>query len=138
MSVRELKISAMYSLDGNVAQPTEVRHNIRYPLRARAQFVWVGRDGQRHEARGYSRDVSEDGAYILTKTCPPVGATVHLAINFPYVPDPARSRRLEVNGRVMRVDLLLANKSRWGFAIASSPSDDRQDREPHRAPTSRM
>lgn len=112
-------------------EPTpEARRHIRYPLRARTEFVWVGRDGVRREARGYSRDISESGAYVLAKTSPPVGASIRVVIRFPYLPDPSRSRRIEMNGTVVRVELLLANKSSWGFAISSTKAFLHESTEP--------
>jgi len=112
-------------------QPTpEARRHIRYPLRARTEFVWVGRDGVRREARGYSRDISESGAYILAKTSPPVGASIRVVIRFPYLPEPSRSRRIEMNGTVVRVELLLANKSSWGFAVSSTKAFLHETNEP--------
>lgn len=98
----------------------EARHHFRYPLRARAEFVWVGRDGVKRESRGHSRDISEGGAYVLAKTSPPMGAAIQLVVRFPYLSNPAHSRRIEIDGKVVRVEFLLANRSNWGFAVASA------------------
>jgi len=100
----------------------EIRHEIRYPLRARAELVWMGRDGVEHEGTGYTRDISEHGAYVLAKACPPMRAMIRMVIRFPHREDPARSRRIEMDGRVVRVELMLTNKSGWGFAVASTNS----------------
>jgi PilZ domain len=106
----------------DVDQTAEVRREIRYPLRVRAEFVWVGRDGVQHEGSGHIRDISEHGAYILAKACPPTQAMIRMVIRFPYRGSPERSSRIEMDGRVVRVELLLANKSGWGFAVASTNS----------------
>jgi len=102
----------------------EVRREMRYPLRARSEFVWVGRDGVQHEASGHSRDISEHGAYIVAKACPPPGAPVRMVIRFPHRGEPAGSRSIgmEMDGRVVRVELLLTSKAGWGFGIASTHS----------------
>jgi hypothetical protein len=100
----------------------EVRREMRYPLRARGEFIWVGRDGAQHEASGHSRDISEHGAYILAKVSPPMGAMIRTVLRFPYRRDPVRSRQIEMDGRVVRVELLLTNKAAWGFAVASTHS----------------
>jgi PilZ domain len=100
----------------------EIRREMRYPLRVRTEFIWVGRDGVQHEASGHSRDISEHGAYIVAKACPPPGALIRMVARFPYRRDSARSRRMEMDGRVARVELLLTNKSGWGFAVASTHS----------------
>ncbi|MGC2417718.1 MAG: PilZ domain-containing protein, partial [Candidatus Acidiferrales bacterium] len=92
------------------------------PLRARSEFIWVGRDGAQHEASGHSRDLSEHGAYILAKVSPPMGAMIRTVIRFPYWRDRIRSRQIEMDGRVVRVELMLTNKAGWGFAVASMHS----------------
>ncbi len=84
--------------------------------------MWMGRDGAQHEASGYSRNISEHGAYILAKACPPVRAMIRMVIRFPYRRDPVRSRQMEMDGQVTRVDLLLTSKAGWGFAVASTHS----------------
>ena len=72
-----------------------------------------------HEGKGNSRDISESGAYIVTKNSPPMSADVMLEIRFPYLPELDRFHRIEMDGRVVRVDLLLDNRSGWGFAISA-------------------
>src|SRR5580704_19186143 len=98
---------------------SEVRRQIRYPLRAPVTFHWIGRDGAAHEGKGNSRDISEGGAYIVTRSSPPMGAGVMLEIRFPYLPELDRFHRIEMDGQVVRVDLLLDNRAGWGFAISS-------------------
>ncbi len=121
-----MKQSVMQILDANMSSTSEgdftsqVRRQIRYPLRAPVTFTWVGRDGVRHDGKGSSRDISEGGAYIVTKTAPPIGAGVLLEIRFPYLPELDRFHRIEMDGRVVRVDLLLDNRAGWGFAISSA------------------
>jgi hypothetical protein len=99
--------------------PSQVRRQIRYPLRAPVTFTWIDRDGATHEGKGNSRDISEGGAYIVTRSSPPMGASVMLEIRFPYLPELDRFHRIEMEGRVVRVDLLLDHRSGWGFAISS-------------------
>ena len=98
---------------------SQVRRQIRYPLRAPVTFHWIGRDGAAREGKGNSRDISEGGAYIVTRSSPPMGAGVMLEIRFPYLPELDRFHRIEMEGRVVRVDLLLDNRAGWGFAISS-------------------
>jgi hypothetical protein len=98
---------------------SQVRRQIRYPLRAPVTFRWIGRDGATHEGKGNSRDISEGGAYIVTRSSPPIGSGVLLEIRFPYLPELDRFHRIEMDGEVVRVDLLLDNRAGWGFAISS-------------------
>src|SRR5215469_12323023 len=97
---------------------SEIRHQIRYPLRAPVKFEWIGRDGVRREAAGHSRDISEAGAYVRAKACPPVGSVIRLVIKFPFRSDAAHSSRLEMSGRVVRTELLFTSQTNWGFAVA--------------------
>jgi hypothetical protein len=103
----------------DVDQPPEVRRQMRYPLRAHVAFEWAGRDGAHHGGKGYSRDVSERGAYVLARTYPSVGASIRLEIRFPYRWDPVRANQIVMDGRVVRVEFLLGGKSNWGFAVES-------------------
>jgi hypothetical protein len=98
---------------------SQVRRQIRYPLRAPVTFTWIDSDGATHEGKGSSRDISEGGAYIVTRGSPPIGADVLLEIRFPYLPELDRFHRIEMDGQVVRVDLLLDNRAGWGFAISS-------------------
>jgi hypothetical protein len=132
MGSNEIQTGRAISCGTSDADPLpEVRREIRYPLRARAEFIWVGRDGVEHEASGHSRDLSEHGAYIVARACPPAGAMIRMVIRFPYRRGPSCSCRMEMDGRVVRVELLLTNKSGWGFGVASTHSvlhmDDSDD-----------
>jgi hypothetical protein len=116
----ELQISDATTIGNSEAEATSrVRRQIRYPLRAPVTFHWVGRDGLQYEGKGNSRDISEGGAYIVTKSSPPMGALVMMAIRFPHLPELDRFHRIEMSGRVVRVDLLLDSRAGWGFAISS-------------------
>jgi hypothetical protein len=121
----KMKQSVMQITDANTTSASEgdfssqVRRQIRYPLRAPVTFRWTGPDGATHEGKGNSRDISEGGAYVVTRSSPPIGAGVLLEIRFPYLPELDRFHRIEMDGRVVRVDLLLDNRAGWGFAISS-------------------
>jgi PilZ domain len=121
----KMKQSVMQITDAQASGASEgdfasqVRRQIRYPLRAPVTFRWIGRDGATHEGKGNSRDISEGGAYIVTRSSPPLGAGVLLEIRFPYLPELDQFHRIEMDGQVVRVDLLLDNRAGWGFAISS-------------------
>jgi len=106
------------SLDGKPA--IDVRHQIRYPLRAPVSFTWFSREGTRREAKGNSRNICEGGAYVLTRNCPPVGAQIILTFRFPLLPEFAGFHRLEMSGQVVRAEVLPSGKGMWGFAVASA------------------
>jgi hypothetical protein len=97
-----------------------IRRHIRYPLRAMVSFKWRGLDGVECRGKGDSRDISEGGAYIVTRSCPPLRATIELMVRFVSMSGLARSYRLELSGCVVRIEPLLHSKENWGFAVAST------------------
>jgi hypothetical protein len=96
------------------------RIHIRYPLRAPVVFKWADVDGVQREAKGHSRDISEGGAFIVSRACPQFGAGIILTCRLSFPPNPSRPRAIEMTGRVARVELLLDNKGSWGFAVTST------------------
>jgi hypothetical protein len=120
MRQTDLQIAGEKASSNSESEVTsQVRRQIRYPLRAPVTFIWMGDDGVKYEGKGNSRDISEGGVYIVTRSSPPTGALVMLAIRFPYLPELDRFHRIEMNGSVVRVDLLLDNRAGWGFAVSS-------------------
>ena len=106
------------SSDGESA--IDVRHQIRYLLRAPVSFSWFSAEGTQREAKGNSRNIGEGGAYIVTRNCPPLGAQIILAFRFRELPEFAGFQRLEMNGQVIRIEILPDDKGMWGFAVAST------------------
>jgi hypothetical protein len=104
----------------NGDQSAEGRLHIRYPLRAPVVFKWAGVDGGQREAKGHSRDISEGGAFIVSRACPQIGAGIILTFRLSFPPNPSRPRAIEMTGRVDRIELLLDNKGSWGFAVTST------------------
>jgi hypothetical protein len=98
----------------------DVRHQIRYPLRAPVAFTWFTNDGKIREAKGNSRNIGESGAYVVTRNCPPVGAQIIMVFRFRKLTDFAHAHHLEMSGRVVRTESLANSKGTWGFAVASS------------------
>jgi hypothetical protein len=124
MRIQDLQIGETNSPSGSLdMEPTpEARRQMRYPLRAPVAFEWIGRDGMRHEAKGHSRDLSEGGVYVLARACPSIGAAIRLVIRFSHPQESTGAQRIVMDGRVVRVELLLAGKANWGFAVESSQS----------------
>jgi hypothetical protein len=111
-------------------EPTiDVRHHIRYPLRAPVSFSWFSPEGTQREAKGNSRNIGEGGAYIATRSSPPLGAQIILAFRFRDLPEFAGFQRLEMCGQVIRIEILPDDKAMWGFAVASTWTNllDRED-----------
>ena len=87
------------------AVSVELRNRIRYRLSADAAFEWEGRDQNRILAEGVTRDISLDGAFIFTRTCPPVGARLDLDIFLSTAPGTGGSAvQIKTEARVIRVE----------------------------------
>jgi len=97
----------------------EVRRHIRYPVHTAVTFKWSSLDGTEYRGKGSSRDISEGGAYIVTRVCPPLRSTIGIIIRFVALSGVARPFILEFTGRVVRIEPLLHSKQHWGFAVAS-------------------
>jgi hypothetical protein len=95
----------------------ELRNRVRYRLSADAVFAWEGVQHVRLLGEGVTRDISLAGAFIFTRTCPPVGASLELDI-FLYPPPGSEGRtvRIKTEARVSRVEHSAAAE---GFAAVS-------------------
>jgi hypothetical protein len=95
------------------------RRSIRYPLRALALFQWQSDDGVRKHARGWTKDVSEAGAYVVSPQCPNEGDAIQLVLRFPVLPTPGSGRATEVDmiGCVLRVNRDPVHGRELGFAV---------------------
>ena len=92
---------------------------MRFPLEAHVVFWWWDEEGSYRKTDGWSRDVSVRGAYIIAADCPPVGAAVGLTVLIPQVPGAKRAPRMEMAGRVLRVDQMPSGAGSCGFAVSS-------------------
>jgi hypothetical protein len=92
---------------------------MRFPMDAPVVFWWKDAIGKRQQGEGRTYDVSELGAFVLASLCPPAGAQVSVKIAIGAVPDVARSLRMQVEGRVLRVEQVGTGQGRDGFAILS-------------------
>jgi hypothetical protein len=91
---------------------------MRFPLEACVVFWWWDESGTYRKTSGRSRNVSVRGAYVMADTCPPVGAAVGLTISMPSSVGLARASRVEMAGRVLRVDQRLTEMGDCGFAVS--------------------
>jgi len=95
------------------------RRFIRYPLRALALFQWEGQDGSRKHARGWTKDVSEAGAYVVSSRCPRVGEEIQMVLRFPVpaMQEPALAAKIDMNATVLRIDRDAPEGRELGFAV---------------------
>jgi len=95
----------------------ELRNRVRYRLSAAAVFSWEGPQRNRLSAEGVTRDISVAGAFIFTRTCPPVGAVLVLEIFLaPVHRSGIRTVQIKTEAKVIRVEHSAAAE---GFAAVS-------------------
>jgi hypothetical protein len=88
---------------------------LRFPLQVPVTYRWQGESGTLRSDEGVSRDLSDQGAFIVASHLPPVGSMVDLKIALDSLHEIAGSLPLEFQGRVLRVE---NSKSGSGFAIS--------------------
>jgi hypothetical protein len=93
----------------------ELRNRVRYRLSADAVFTWDG-PSQRLQGEGITRDISVAGAFIFTRTCPPVGATVELEVFLSSTPTKVKMVQIKTIAKVIRVE---HSEKVEGFAAVS-------------------
>lgn len=93
----------------------ELRSRVRYRLAADAVFTWEG-PHQRLLGEGVTRDISVAGAFVFTRTCPPVGAKIELQIYLSRASENnGKAVQIKTEARVIRVEHSAAE----GFAAVS-------------------
>ena len=84
-------------------------------------FLWEEPEGVEVEDTGFTRDVSERGAFILTDTQAPLGAGIRLEIVFrSFV---TRDLRMSAKGQVLRVEPSSRIEKIGGFAVETKGFD---------------
>jgi hypothetical protein len=98
---------------------SEARKAIRFPLEASVTFYWKGENGMEQRGAGHSRDISEHGVFVFSDECPPAGTKIGLNILLPEFSDIAHGLRMQIEGRVLRVDERQGEQRVCGFAVLS-------------------
>lgn len=78
-------------------------------------FSWDGPENKRFQGEGSTRDISVGGVFVLTQTCPPSFAPVHLEVILP-LSDKASTVQMRAEMTVLRVDHNVAGTGRSGFS----------------------
>ncbi|MFY9532298.1 MAG: PilZ domain-containing protein [Candidatus Acidiferrales bacterium] len=105
------------------------RKSMRYPVKARVSFWWKDEDGNQRQGEGTSRDISETGTFVVAPACPPLGADVELRIFLPALPNVTSALRMQLAGRVLRVEQTAAGKGSSGFAVLTKDAILRENDE---------
>src|SRR5579863_6840395 len=100
--------------------PMEMRKEIRYRLDAPAVFSWEGAHHRRFLGEGITRDISVQGAFILTATMPPPDCPIHVDLHLPSLTGMKATMRITGKARVIRVELSSADSWIHGFAVVTN------------------
>lgn len=108
------------------------RRHLRYPLRAVAVYGWEDQGGMRRQGRGWTKDIGEEGVYVLSSECPSKGNLVKLLLRFPPHPISCggAAAQFNMNGDVLRVDHDAVCGRDLGFAVRKNeiPSPEENSR----------
>lgn len=110
------------TLSRALRESMEMRTDIRYRLDAPAVFSWEGVGHKHFQGEGITRDVSVQGAFILTATLPPPDCSIHVDLLLPSIAGVKSIMRITGRARVVRVEHSSADSWMHGFAVVT---DDR-------------
>lgn len=112
------------------------RAHVRFPLRVSVGFQW-GEGGNKRDGRGWTRNLSEEGAFIETAKCPAEGESVDLLFRIPRArrPTSIRAIRVVMEARVVRVQVEEDTRGavKVGFAVQKHPTVASQPAQTHDA-----
>ncbi len=102
-----------------MGEPIEMRKELRYRLDAPAVFSWEGVGHKRFRGEGVTRDVSVQGAFILTATMPPPDCPIQLDLLLPSLTGMKTMMRITGRARVLRVEHPSSDTWIHGFAAVA-------------------
>jgi len=97
----------------------EMRKEIRYRLDAPAVFSWEGARHKRLHGEGITRDISIEGAFILTATMPPPNCPIQVDLLLPSLTGLRALMRITGKARVIRVEHPSTDAWIHGFAVVT-------------------
>jgi hypothetical protein len=97
----------------------EMRKEIRYWLDASAVFSWEGAHHRRFQGEGITRDISVQGAFILTATMPPPDCPVQVDLLLPSLTGVKSMMRITGKARVIRVERPCSDAWIRGIAVVT-------------------
>ena len=92
------------------------RKGQRYIIASKVWFNWQTKDGRWLEGEGITRDISEDGLFVLTDTLPTVGALIVVVVEMPALKMLPRPITYRGSGKIVRIEPELGGVC--GFAAA--------------------
>jgi hypothetical protein len=97
----------------------EMRKEIRYRLDAPAVFSWEGARHRRLQGEGITRDISVQGAFILTATMPPPDCPIVVDLLLPSLTGMKTMTRITGKARVTRIEHPSGAGWIHGFAVVT-------------------
>jgi hypothetical protein len=97
----------------------ETRKEIRYRLDAPAVFSWEGLNRRRFQGEGITRDISVQGAFILTTTMPPPDCSLEVDILLPSLTGMTSTMRINGKAKVVRIERPESSARVHGFAVVT-------------------
>jgi hypothetical protein len=105
---------------GRYARETmDMRKDIRYRLDAPAVFSWEGARHKHFQGEGITRDISVQGAFILTATMPPPDCPIQVDLLLPSLAGVQAMMRITGKARVIRVERPSSDTWIHGFAVVT-------------------
>jgi hypothetical protein len=108
----------------------ERRTHFRFPMKVPVIFTWEKSGGVPLRGEGVTRDVSLNGAYVLSSTCPLPNATVHIEIRLTQFSS-APGILITAKMRAQRVDRATLGKRKGGFAVVGKGFMSHQSSQAH-------
>ena len=96
---------------------SERRDQIRYGLRADADFEWSDTEGSPHSGRGFTRDISTKGMFICTDSLPSEKSDVQIEVSFRSISGIATNVSIRAKAMVIRVESAPRFGKPGGFAV---------------------
>jgi hypothetical protein len=98
---------------------TQRRRHIRFPLRGAVDFRWNDNGGKCQRGEGISRNISEQGLFVETLACPPLGTRTRAEVWIQQLKDAAKICQIAFEGRVVRIEKSGERAFVGGFAMAT-------------------
>lgn len=83
-------------------------------------FSWRDSNGNHHQGKGFTRNLSAAGLFLVTQTPVPVGAAIRFEAFLPPMSAEASVLRMQGEGVVVRVEPLRSDKGWMGVAATST------------------
>jgi hypothetical protein len=105
------------SSDRGVIQEFYRRRHIRYPIRVPVEYKSSDATREGEIVKAKTRDISEGGAFVLTRLLPALGTSMELIMRLPGTQAGTTPLVVEMTGEVIRLETPSGRENQWGFAI---------------------